>query len=484
LSTPPHLRVRIRRAALACLLAAWAVVAWYHTHKPLPPGTHLASQVCAAPQAQAAFIADITAADAFGHRVLSQGIFDAVLGLVRNAQHVLLLDYPSFASPVAATAPAEPGARWSAHELADAVLAQLAAHRQLQVLVITDPDTESYGAQRAPELERLRAAGVAVVVTDLDRLRDSNPVYSSLWRLAARWWDRPDGPFGSALRRLNYKANARQLVIADDGTGRLAAVLGSANPSDAASSSSNVALRISGAPLAQLLGSELALARFSGWRGGAALAAPAAAGCAAAPAAAESVQLLTEGAVQEALLQHLEASDGGGGIDVAMYRIADRAVVEALLGAARRGVAVRLILDPNEGAGSGGAAGIPNQVVASELVSRSDGAIRVRWYRTHGERFHSALVMIYGPQRVWLLAGSANLTSRSLADLNLVADAAVDAPSGSALAQQALGYFDTLWSNRAAPGMEYTADFAVRADASQSDYWLYRLLEASGFSAF
>jgi phosphatidylserine/phosphatidylglycerophosphate/cardiolipin synthase-like enzyme len=482
LSTPPHLRVRIRRAALACLLAAWAVVAWYHTHKALPPGLHLASDVCAAPQADAAFIADITAADAFGHQVMSQAIFDAVLALVRNAQHVLLLDYPSFAGEAAAAAPAEPGARWSAHELADAVLAQLAAHPQLQVLVITDPATESYGARRAPELERLRAAGIAVVATDLDRLRDSNPAYSSLWRLTARWWDRPDGRFGSALRRLNYKANARQLVIADDGAGGLAAVLGSANPGDAVSSSSNVALRIRGPQLGQLLASELALAHFSGWRGAPTL--PPAAGCAAAPAPAESVQLLTEGAVQEALLQHLAASDGGDGVDVAMYRIADRAVVEALLGAARRGVAVRLILDPNDGAGSGGAAGIPNQVVASELVSRSSGAIRVRWYRTHGERFHSALVVIYGRQRLWLLAGSANLTSRSLDDLNLVADAAVAAPSGSALAQQALGYFDALWSNRAAPGMEYTADFDVRADPSQSDYWLYRLLEASGFSAF
>ena len=72
-----------------------------------------------------------------------------------------------------------------------------------------------------------------------------------------------------------------------------------------------------------------------------------------------------------------------------MYRLAERGVVGALLAAARRGVGVRLILDPNEAATSGGTSGLPNQPVASELVARSGGAIRVRWYRTHGEHFHA-----------------------------------------------------------------------------------------------
>jgi hypothetical protein len=133
---------------------------------------------------------------------------------------------------------------------------------------------------------------------------------------------------------------------------------------------------------------------------------------------------------------------------------------------------------------SGGAAGIPNQVVASELMSRSGGAIHVRWYRTHGERFHDGLVMIYGAQRAWLLVGSAQLTRRSLGDYNLEADAAIETARAAPLAQQALGYFETLWGNRAGLGIEYTADFAAFANPAQSDYWLYRLMEASGFAAF
>jgi len=37
-----------------------------------------------------------------------------------------------------------------------------------------------------------------------------------------------------------------------------------------------------------------------------------------------------------------------------------------------------------------------------------------------------------------------------------------------------------VWYNRAAGGTEYSSDADVYADASQLDYWKYRLLEISG----
>ncbi len=101
----------------------------------------------------------------------------------------------------------------------------------------------------------------------------------------------------------------------------------------------------------------------------------------------------------------------GDNIDIAMFYLADRAVIESLLAASRRGVAVRVILDPNKDAFGHAKTGIPNQPVASELVAASDGAIHVRWYRTHGEQFHTKLAMIYGPERFWLTAGLGQLHS-------------------------------------------------------------------------
>ena len=56
-------------------------------------------------------------------------------------------------------------------------------------------------------------------------------------------------------------------MIADDGGGGLAALIGSASLKDTQSGWSNVALRLSGAVLPTLLASELAVAGFSGWRG-------------------------------------------------------------------------------------------------------------------------------------------------------------------------------------------------------------------------
>ena len=196
------------------------------------------------------------------------------------------------------------------------------------------------------------------------------------------------------------------------------------------------------------------------------------------------VRLLTEGAIQDALLERIGATGRGEAIDIAMFYLSDRAIIEALLAASRRGAAIRIILDPNKDAFGHAGSGLPNRPAASELVAASDGAIRVRWYRTHGEQFHSALVMIYGPSTLWLTLGSANLTRRELGDYDLEANVAVETTRDSTLSQQALQYFETLWDNRAPAGTEYTADVGAYADPSQLSYWAYRLMEASGLARF
>jgi phosphatidylserine/phosphatidylglycerophosphate/cardiolipin synthase-like enzyme len=477
--------VRAGRVLLATLGVAWAATALWQLNKPLPAGTQVASPDCTVAADSLTFAADITAADAYGRPVARRGIFDEVLQVVRGARRFIGLDYELFGAPAGDGA----AQRRLAAELTDALLERRQSQPDLQVLVITDPVSERYGTAPAPQLQLLRAAGVAVVLTDLDALRDPNVLYSSLWRLTLRWWGGPPGALGASARQLNFKANHRKLIVADDGHGSLAAVVGSANPLDRQSAWSNAALRAGGDALQPLLASELAIARFSGWRGAqAAFSSPALAPRACDPAAplsatAARLQVLTEGAIRVRLLEQLDAAVRGDAIDIAAFALADRGLIEALLAAARRGVQVRLILDPSEDASSLAPSGLPNQPVASELVSRSAGAIHVRWYRTHGERFHSALAMVYGPQRLWLTVGSANFTRRSLADYDLEANLAVEVTRDAPLAPQLLTYFDTLWSNRAALGIEYTADFPAFADPSQVNYWLGRLLEGTGLSA-
>jgi len=470
--------VRRARWVLGALVLAWLGVAYWQTHKSPPPGTHTSPDWQPVAQSALKFVADLTAADAYGRPLVNHAIFDEMLSVIAEARDFVVLDGPG-----------EP--------LRAALIARKRAMPQLQALVIIDPLEEGYAREATGPLKALQAAGIDVVAVDLDRLRDSNFLYSSLWRIGMRWWGRGSGsgsipnPLSAGpprltlrgiARLLNFKFDQRAVIVADDGAGDLAGVIASGNPVQAESADSNVALRLHGSVLRAALASELEIARFSGWRGS--IAPPPDRTDAATPAPAARARVLTEGAIGAALLDHIQAAARGDAIDIAALYLADRAVIDALLGASRRGVSIRLILDPDEDASGSTRTGIPNQPMASEIVAASDGAIRVRWYRTHGERFRGQIALIHDPERLWVTLGSASLTRRALDDYDLDANVAFEVELTSALARQMLTYFDTLWNNRAPAGIEYTADAGVFADPSQVRYWVCRLMEMLGLSPF
>lgn len=496
-------RRRVARVLYAAIGALWAATAYWHTEKPLPEGLRVESPVYSVPLSDVRYITDITTADAYSRPVVRQAIFDETLRLIRSAQDFLVVDYFLFNDQQGRLdGPALP-LRPLSSELRDALIERKKAVPTLRILLITDPINTVYGSVPSPDLAALREAGIDVCITDLDRLRDSNFIYSALWRLLFGWWDQDSSGRGwlpnpfeenaeavtlrSWARLINFKANHRKVIIGDDGDGGLVGIITSANPHDASSAHSNVAIKLRGPVLHPLLASEIAIARFSGWRGVLGAPPPPSSGIAengGASANGARVQILTEGAIRDELLEQIGNTRRGDSIDIAMFYIADRGVIEGLLDAARRGVNIRLILDPNKDAFGRTKSGVPNRPAASELVAASDGAIRVRWYRTHGEQFHTKLVVIYDDDRLWFTLGSANLTRRNIDDYNLEANAAVEVSRSSDLAAQVLNYFNTLWDNRAPVGIEYTADFGVYSDPSQMRYWQYRLMEATGLSTF
>ncbi|MGE0582680.1 MAG: phospholipase D-like domain-containing protein [Steroidobacteraceae bacterium] len=491
---------RIARWLGGGFLAAWVFIGAWNTWKPMPEGVVVNGAWSALHEGDVRFLRDITAADGYGHPIIDQQIFDAAFRMIAAAQHFVVLDMFLFNEHRGANT-AAPVHRPLAAELTRLLLDKRRADPRFRVLLITDPINDVYGGEPSPEIETLRAAGVEAVVTDLDRLRDSNPAYSALWRLAIAWWahggpgDWPN-PFDAAAggvslgawaRLANFKANHRKLLIADGEGGVLHGLVTSANPHDASSQHSNVALTLTGPALAPLLESELAIARFSGWEG-APLPVPAAAMGAAteatAAAATGRIRIVTEEAIADAVVARLQACAAGDAIDIAMFYLADRGVLRALRDAAERGASVRVLLDPNKDAFGREKNGIPNRPVASELVAGSEGAIRLRWYRTHGEQFHVKLVAIRGREGYWLTLGSANLTRRNLRDYNLEANVVVETPRESALELAVLQWFDGLWTNRAPAGVEYTAEFGAYADPTQLHYWGYRFMEATGLSTF
>lgn len=494
---PPARRRWRRRWILAACLVAWGATSYYHATKPVPPGTSVASSPVSMAAGDIRFLHDITVVDGHGRRIVQQQIFDSVFAIIDHARDFVVLDYFLFNDDRGtAGADAQPPYRPLSAQLADRLIARRHSVQGLKVLFITDPVNELYGATHAEAIDRLRAAGMDVVVTNLEPLRDSNAVYSGCYRLFVGWWARDSAGAGwlpnpldeasqpvtlrSWLNLLNFKANHRKIVAADDGAGGLVGIVASANPHDASSAHSNVAFEIHGPLVADLLESEFAVAKFSGWQ--ASWRPPS---LFSSNSGSElTAQLLTESAIRRALLDAVNSTLPGDAIDIAMFYLSERDVVEALAAAAKRGVAVRLILDPNKDSFGRVRDGVPNRPVATELVRQSGGLVQVHWYRTHGEQFHTKLVVVKRADRAWILLGSANLTRRNLDNYNLEADVAVSGARDSALAQEVQRYFDLLWQNDAPTLRDYTSDFPTYEDQSFTHYWRYRLMEATGLSTF
>ncbi len=425
-----------------------------------------------------------------------QRIFDEVEEIIEQAHTFIVADFFLLNDLMGA---ADGAHRPLSRQFADRLIARKTAKPQLAVLLVTDPINDVYGGAPSALLQELRTAGIDVVITDLDRLRDSNPLYSAFWRMFVQWWgESADGgwlpnPFAgdgskitlrSWLALLNFKANHRKVIVADRSEGGLVALVASANPHDASSAHSNVALKFEGELGKHILASEMAVARFSGWRGH--IYASAGEAVDAADAGENRAQLvfLTEEAVRSHLIEALAGARQGDSVRIAVFYLSDRRVIEALLQAASRGAQVRLILDPNRDAFGLEKDGVPNRPVANELVTRSDERIAVRWYRTHGEQFHTKIALVTQGDRLIATLGSSNFTRRNIGGYNLEANVAVHMRADSPLALQMTRYFDRLWDNDGAPGVEYTAPFGAWRDQDRVRYWRYRLMEATGLSTF
>jgi hypothetical protein len=495
---PPR-NLRLGRKLFHGFIVLWLTVALWNLYKPLPEGVSIRGPIVETPLTQLEFLSDVTSADGYGVPVVRQQIFDAMLRVVGEAREYLVLDFFLFNDQRGAAAGVKPHRALST-ELREALLRRKREVPGLQVILLYDPINDVYGGRPSRDLVALGAAGIDVVRVDLDSLRDSNPIYSSFWRITMKWWSGDGGgepwlpnpldagpdqvSFGAWARLLNFKADHRKLLLADDGRGGITGIVTSGNPHDASSLHSNVALKVSGAALWPLLESELALARVSGWRSGWTPPEPPLVATIDHPENAAHVQVLTEGEIRAAILRNVTGTRVGDSIDVAMFYLSERDVVRALVAAAKRGVAVRVLLDPNKDAFGRTKNGIPNRSVATELAAASDGAIKVRWFRTHGEQFHTKIMTMRTATEFWFTLGSANLTRRNIGDFNLEANIAASVPLNAEIATSINTWFDSLWTNRGPPPLEYTADFGAYADASQGTYWLYRLMEASGLSTF
>jgi len=410
---------------------------------------------------------------------VEQEIFDSVFDIIDDAEEFILLDF--FLVNDFLYEPG-PGMRPLSQELADKLVAKRRAAPEVEIVFISDPINTVYGSIESPQFKAMAEAGVTVVWTDLDRLRDSNPIYSKPWRLLVKPLgiepgDTLSNPIGegrislrSMLKLLNFKANHRKVVATEKSL-----LVTSANPHSASSAHWNTALRVDGAGMDLARAAESAILRMSG--------APALPPLEPAPAVAESgnrLELLTEGKIKARVLELLDEAKPAARIDLAMFYLSDRKVVSALVNARKRGCEVRVILDPNKDAFGRIKNGIPNRQTAAKLVK---AGIPVRWTETHGEQFHAKMLHVGHPdETATLLLGSCNFTRRNMDNFNAECSLALTAPRADESLARARETFDRWFSNP--DGRTYTVDYSTYEDRSLRRKIRAWLMEKTGLSSF
>jgi HKD family nuclease len=473
------------------------VVTFYHSNKALPDDISYTGTVHEVASSDVHIFTDKTFLDEDGFRQSEQEIFDEILRMIRDSSEYVLLDMFLFNDLLGA---ATTSYRGITEELTSTLITKKEQNPDMVMQVTTDPLNIIYGGYVAPHLEKLEAADISVIMTDLTPLHDSNPLYSAPWRILGQWWGNSTAPgylpnpfsttaqklsVRSYLHLLNFKANHRKVVLADynrAGEYGLATLITSANPHDGSSAHSNVAVRVDTKVWADVLVTEAAVAAMSGrefilptrkvMRGLDAIAGE----------DLLQVQLLTEGAIETGLLSLITSLGSDDTLDMSMFYIADRDVVSALKAADDRGVQIRLMFDPNKDAFGREKGGLPNRQVAYELMQHSTGNTQVRWCATHGEQCHSKLLLLQRGNETILFTGSANLTKRNIGDYNLETNIVISGASTEPTFITTRSFFEEQWNNE--NDRLYTFPYEQYSDDSLRKTIQYRVMEWTGLSSW
>jgi len=433
------------------------------------------------------FLFDTTYKNENNKRIIQQNLFDEIFQLIGQSNRFILVDMFLFNG---FKGKQENIYRHLAEELTQALVNQKTQYPDCEIILITDPINTIYGGISSDYLERVKQSGISLTFTDLNKLRDSNPVYSVFWRSFLNSDKRLSimlpSPFGEGqvslseyLHLLNFKANHRKLIIGINDE-QMTAIVSSANAHDGSSAHGNIGVKFSGEAVEDLLITELAVLNFS---------------------EAETIQfelgsffhpyqhnkesdlkarILTESAIKNSVVSNINRTQKGDVIDMAMFYLSERNIIEALKAAKNREVKVKVLLDPNKDAFGRKKNGIPNRQVAYELVQEG---IDVRWCNTHGEQCHSKLIMFHRKDNTsTIILGSANFTRRNLDDFNLETNVEVQGISSHPEVVEVKKYFSESW--RATENRKISVDYSVYHDDSQIKYWLYRFMEYVGISTF
>lgn len=456
-------------------LVLYAAVSAYYRFRPLPSGINGHCRRSYRVASEDIYFFHNTTWYENDQRYMVQEITPALIRLIRAARRWMVADIFLFSLHHIDRAPDYlPTTR----QIVDAI-----ASRKRPAWFITDPINTSYGSWVSPPLQWLQQAGVQVCVTDLNKMRDNNLLYSPLWRLFIRPIPKAAPPriknplepnatmtLWSFLDGINARGNHRKLLIADHEDSYVTFIT-SANFENASCYFGNTAVAIRSAAVARhFLEAEKAIARASGMEIPVEIPAEESSGDAV-------VTPLMGSDIKRALIQDLDRATPQDYLFLFAQFLSERGMIEALVRASRRGVPGILVLDQSKIDFGNPKSGFPNQLTGPELARRT--GFEIRWADIHREEYHNQFMLLRTPSRCVFHIGSANYNRRSLSNTVLEANVRIDAPLDAAVSQQVLAYAG--WMASDPRSLPYHDGRRLR---SLAKYLLYRFLEATGSGTF
>ena len=412
----------------------------YSLNTKNPPGTNLSSDF---KDADCEFLYDLTYLKD-GKRIHEKRIFKREMELIKNAQDFLMVDFFLFNDeyPNTMNFPSQ------VEEMTDLLIAKKKENPNMPILFVTDPINNFYGAYEEDNLKRLRENGIEVVVTDLNKMRDSNALVSGIYRTYLQWFGTSGGGWiknffdkdadkvnvRSILKLANFKGNHRKVLISEK-----EALVASANPHDPSAHHSNVAMVFRGKSMEDLIRSESiffdklpdVIENFKAEE----------------VTSPYKLRVITEGKIYDEISKNIRESKEGDEINLGIFYISEFRILRELGEAAKRGVDVKIIADLNKDAFGLEKNGSPNRPGLSEL-KEDYPEINIRWYQTSGEQFHTKFIYFdFKDKDPLAILGSANYTRRNLDNFNLETNLAVEMKKDSQMAGEMKNYYARIWNN-------------------------------------
>ena len=411
-----------------------------------PPGTNQSSDF---KDADCEFLYDLTYLKD-GKRLHEKRIFKREMDLIKNAKDFLMVDFFLFNDeyPNTMTFPNQ------VEEMTDLLIAKKKENPAIPILFVTDPINNFYGAYEEDNLKRLRENGIDVVVTDLNKMRDSNALVSGFYRAYLQWFGTSGGGWiknffdkdadkvnvRSILKLANFKGNHRKVLISEK-----EALVPSTNPHDRSAHHSNVAMVFRGKSMEDLIKSESiffdklpsVIENFKAEE----------------VTSPYKLKVITEGKIYDEISKNIKETKKGDEINLGIFYLSEFRILRELGEASKRGVDVKIIADLNKDAFGLEKNGSPNRPALSELKEDYPD-INIRWYQTSGEQFHTKFIYFdFKDRNPLTILGSANYTRRNLDNFNLETNLAVEMEKDSPMAKEMKNYYARIWNNK---GGDYT----------------------------